>query len=307
MKITIIGAGSVGATTAKLIADKKLCKELILIDVSSDIPRGKALDILQSCPIEYSDVKVVGTNDYNFTDNSNIIIITAGATRKPGMDRANLQDINKEIVKSCIELSVKLSPNAIIIVVTNPIDVMTYVAYKVSGFPRHKIIGMAGILDTARFKTFIARELNVSVEDVSCLVVGGHGDNMVPLPKHSAVAGIPITNLLPKSQIDQIIERTKNAGIEIINNLKTGSAYYAPASGVTQIVDAIANDRNRIIPCSVYLEDEFGLSDVCCGVPVKIGKNGVEKIIEIKFSDDEQTDFNRSVEEVKNNIAKLNI
>ncbi len=307
MKITVIGAGNVGATTTKLIADKKLCNELVLIDILEGIPQGKALDILESCPVELSDVKVLGTNNYEDTANSDIIVMTAGIARKPGMSRDDLQNTNANIVKSCIESAAKVSPNAIIVVVSNPLDVMTYVAYKASGFPKNRVMGMAGALDSARFRTFIAEELKVSVEDVTCFVLGGHGDSMVPLTRYSTVAGIPLTELLPKEKLDKIVERTKNGGIEIVNYLKTGSAYYAPASSAVQMVESIVKDRKRIIPSAAYLDGEYGLKDVYCGVPVKIGKTGIEEIIQIKLSTEEQEALNRSAQDVKNNIAKLNI
>jgi malate dehydrogenase len=307
MKITVIGAGNVGATTTKLIADKKLCNELVLIDILEGIPQGKALDILESCPVELSDVRVTGTNDYDDTANSDIIVMTAGIARKPGMSRDDLQNTNASIVKSCVANSVKKSPNAIIVVVSNPLDVMTYVAYKASGFPKNRVVGMAGALDSSRFRTFIAEELKVSVEDVTCFVLGGHGDSMVPLTKYSTVAGIPLAELLSKEKLDKIVERTKNGGIEIVNYLKTGSAYYAPASSAVQMVESIVKDRKRIIPSAAYLEGEYGLHDVYCGVPVKLGKNGIEEIIQIKLSDEEQSALNRSAQDVKNNIAKLNI
>lgn len=307
MKITVIGAGNVGATTTKLIADKKLCNELVLIDILEGIPQGKALDILESCPVELSDVKVLGTNNYEDTANSDIIVMTAGIARKPGMSRDDLQNTNANIVKSCIENAAKVSPNAIIVVVSNPLDVMTYVAYKASGFPKNRVMGMAGALDSARFRTFIAQELKVSVEDVTCFVLGGHGDSMVPLTRYSTVAGIPLIELLPKERLDKIVERTKNGGIEIVNYLKTGSAYYAPASSAVQMVESIVKDRKRIIPSAAYLDGEYGLKDVYCGVPVKIGKTGIEEIIRIKLSTEEQEALNRSAQDVKNNIAKLNI
>ena len=307
MKITIIGAGHVGATVAKLIVDKKLCDRVVLLDILEGIPQGKVLDISESCPIEYSDVKIVGTNDYDLTVNSDIIVITAGFSRKPGITRDDLLNINAEIVKSCTESATRKSPKAIIIVVTNPLDVMAYVAYEISGFPKYRVMGMAGAVDSARFKTFVASELNVSVEDITCLVIGGHGDSMLPLPKYSTVTGIPITELIPKNKLDKIIERVKNAGMEIVNNLKTGSSYYTPAASTVQMVEAITKDRKRIIPCSVYLDGEFGLDDVFCGVPVKIGRNGIEEIIKIKLTDEEYAALKRSVEKIKSNINKLNI
>ena len=307
MKITIIGAGNVGSTTAKLIADKKLCDELVLLDILEDIPQGKALDILESCSLEYSDVKVIGTNNYEVTSNSDIIIITAGVARKPGMNRDDLQSMNAEIVKNCTESSVKKSPNAIIIVVSNPLDVMTYLAYKTSGFLKQRVIGMAGVLDSARLKTFLAKELDVSVEDINCIVLGGHGDYMVPLTKHSSIAGISIAELISNDKLDKIIEKTRNGGIEIVNKLKTGGAYHAPASSVTQMIETIVKDRKRILPCSAYLDGEYGLHDIFCGVPVKLSRNGIEKIIQIKLTSDEQLAFDQSAEKIKNNIAKLNL
>jgi malate dehydrogenase len=307
MKITVIGAGNVGATTAKLLVDKKLCNVLVLIDVLEGIPQGKALDMLESAPVESSDTKVIGTNNYDDTADSDIIVMTAGLARKPGMSRDDLQATNAEIVKSCIQNASKKSPNAVIIVVSNPLDVMAYVAFKASGFPKNRVLGMAGALDSARFRCFIAEELNVSVEDVTCFVLGGHGDSMVPLVRYSTVAGIPLTELLPKDKLDEIVKRTRNGGIEIVNYLKTGSAYYAPASGAVQMVEAIVKDKKRIIPSAAFLEGEYGLKDVYCGVPVKIGKNGIEQIIEIKLTDDEQAALNKSADDVKTNIAKLKI
>jgi malate dehydrogenase len=307
VKITVIGAGNVGATTAKLLVDKKLCNELVLIDILEGIPQGKALDMYESAPVESSDVRVIGTNNYDDTSNSDIIVMTAGLARKPGMSRDDLQATNADIVKSCIENASKKSSKAIIIVVSNPLDVMTFVAFKTSGFAKNRVVGMAGALDSARFRCFIANELKVSVEDVTCFVLGGHGDSMVPLVRYSTVAGIPLAELLPKEKLDAIVKRTRDGGIEIVNFLKTGSAYYAPASGAVQMVEAIVKDKKRIIPCSTYLEGEYGLKDVFCGVPVKLGKNGIEQIIQIKLSDDEQAALNKSADDVKSNIAKLKI
>jgi malate dehydrogenase len=307
MKITVIGAGNVGATIAKLLVDKKLCNELILIDILEGVPQGKALDMYESAPVELSDVRVLGTNNYDDTSNSDIIVMTAGLARKPGMSRDDLQATNADIVKSCIEKAAKQSPKSIIIVVSNPLDVMTYVAFKASGFPKNRVFGMAGALDSARFRCFVADALKVSVEDVTCFVLGGHGDSMVPLVRFSTVAGIPLTELLPAEKLDEIVKRTRNGGIEIVNYLKTGSAYYAPASGAVQMVESIVKDRKRIIPCAAFLENEYGLSDVFCGVPVKLGKDGIEQIIQIKLMDDEQAALNKSANDVKSNIAKLKI
>jgi malate dehydrogenase len=307
MKITVIGAGNVGATTAKLLVDKKLCNELVLIDILEGTPQGKALDMYESAPVELSDVRILGTNNYNDTSNSDIIIMTAGLARKPGMSRDDLQAANADIVKSCVENVSKKSPNSIIIVVSNPLDVMTYLTFKVSGFNKKRVLGMAGALDSARFRCFISDELKVSVEDVTCFVLGGHGDSMVPLVRFSTVAGIPLTELLPKEKLDSIVKRTRDGGIEIVNYLKTGSAYYAPASGAVQMVESIVKDKKRIIPCSAYLDGEYGLKDVFCGVPIKIGKNGIEEIIQIKLSEEEQAALNKSANDVKANIAKLKL
>lgn len=307
MKISIIGAGNVGATAAQIIVDKSLANEVVLIDVVEGIPQGKALDIQQSAAIQYSDTKIIGTNTYESSSNSDIIVITAGIPRKPGMSRDDLVSTNANIVKAATEQAMKFSPNAIIIVVSNPLDVMTYVAFVTSHLPRHKVLGMSGVLDTARFKTFICAELNVSIENVSTLVLGGHGDSMVPLEKHTTIAGIPISELLPKNRIDAIIERTRNGGAEIVKYLKTGSAYYAPAASVVQMIDAIVNNRNRIMACCVYLTGEYGYNNICLGVPVKIGSRGIEEIELIKLNDEEAASFEKSAHDVKEQIAKLKL
>jgi malate dehydrogenase len=307
MKITVIGAGNVGASTAQRLVDKELANEVVLVDVIEGLPQGKGLDMYEATPVEGSDVKVVGSNSYADTANSEIIIITAGIARKPGMTREQLQDTNAGIVKSVTEQAVALSPKAILLVVSNPLDVMTYVALKVSGFERHRVIGMAGVLDSARFRTFIAMELKVSIEDVNAFVLGGHGDSMVPLPRYSTVAGIPITELLPKEAVDRLVKRTRDGGIEIVNYLKTGSAYYAPSSAVVQMAEAIVKDKKRILPCAVYLQGEYGIRDTVVGVPVKLGKNGMEQIIQIKLNDDEQAALNKSAAGVKENMGKLKL
>ena len=307
MKITVIGAGNVGATTAQRLVDKELANEVVLVDVIEGLPQGKGLDMYEATPVEGADVKVVGSNSYAETANSDIVIITAGIARKPGMTREQLQDTNAEIVKDVTEKAVAASPKAILLVVSNPLDVMTYVAMKVSGFERHRVIGMAGILDTARFRTFIAMELNVSVEDVSAFVLGGHGDSMVPPPRYSSVAGIPITELMPKETIDRLVKRTRDGGIEIVNYLKTGSAYYAPASAAVQMAEAIVKDKKRVLPCAVWLQGEYGIRDTVVGVPIKLGKNGVEEIIQIKLNDEEQAALNKSAAGVKENIGKLKL
>jgi malate dehydrogenase len=307
MKITVIGAGNVGATTAQRLVDKHLANEVVLVDVLEGVPHGKALDIYEATPVEKSDVKVVGTNGYDETADSDLIIITAGIPRKPGMSRDDLMNTNSTIVKNCTEAAAAKSPRSIIIVVSNPLDVMTYVAYKVSGFERHRVMGMAGVLDAARFRVFIAMELNVSVEDVNAFVLGGHGDSMVPLPRYSTVAGIPITELMDKATIDRLVKRTRDGGIEIVNYLKTGSAYYAPSSSAVLMAEAIVKDKKRILPCAAYLQGEYGLRDTYVGVPVKLGRKGIEEIIQIKLNAEEQAALNKSAEDVKGSIAKLKI
>ncbi len=307
MKITVIGAGNVGAAVAQRLADKELANEVVLVDIIEGMPQGKGLDMYESGPVEGSDSRVIGTNSYDATANSDIIVITAGIARKPGMSRDDLQATNAGIVKAVTEQAAPKSPNAILIVVSNPLDVMTYVVMKVSGFDRHRVMGMAGVLDTARFRTFISMELNVSVEDVSAFVLGGHGDSMVPLPRYSTVAGIPLPELMDQATIDRLVKRTRDGGIEIVNFLKTGSAYYAPSAGAVQMVEAVVKDKKRILPCAVYLTGEYGINDVVVGVPIKIGKKGVEEIIQIKLTPEEQAALNKSASDVKANIAKLNI
>ncbi len=307
MKITVIGAGNVGATTAQRLVDKQLANEVALVDVIEGIPQGKALDMYEAAPVEKTDTRVIGTNGYDETANSDIVIITAGIARKPGMSRDDLMNTNSAIVKSCTEAAIAKSPRSIIIVVSNPLDVMTYVAWKVSGFERHRVVGMAGVLDAARFRTFIAMELNVSVEDVTAFVLGGHGDSMVPLPRYSTVAGIPITELLSQATLDRLVKRTRDGGIEIVNHLKTGSAYYAPSASAVLMAESIIKDKKRILPCAAYLQGEYGLKDTFVGVPVKLGKKGIEEIIQIKLNPDEQAALNKSAEDVKQSIAKLKL
>lgn len=307
MKITVIGAGNVGAAVAQRLADKELANEVVLVDIIEGMPQGKGLDMYESGPVEGFDSRVIGTNSYDATANSDIIVITAGIARKPGMSRDDLQATNAGIVKAVTEQAAPKSPNSILIVVSNPLDVMTYVAIKVSGFDRHRVMGMAGVLDTARFRTFISMELNVSVEDVSAFVLGGHGDSMVPLPRYSTVAGIPLPELMDQATIDRLVKRTRDGGIEIVNFLKTGSAYYAPSAGAVQMVEAVVKDKKRILPCAVYLTGEYGINDVVVGVPIKIGKKGMEEIIQIKLTPEEQAALNKSASDVKANIAKLNI
>jgi len=305
MKITVIGAGNVGATTAQRIADKELAEQVVLVDVVEGVPQGKGLDMWEAAPVEGTDTMMIGTNGYDETAGSDIVVITAGLARKPGMSRDDLLMKNAEIVGSCAEQAVAKSPNAIFILVSNPLDVMTYVTMKKTGLKRERVIGMAGVLDFARFRSFIAMELNVSVEDVTAFVLGGHGDSMVPLPRFSTVAGIPLPELIPAARLEEIVTRTRNGGIEIVNFLKTGSAYYAPSSSAVQMVESIVKNKRRILPCAVWLDGEYGLKNTVAGVPVKLGRNGVEQIIEIKLMPDEAAALKRSADDVSENIAKL--
>ncbi len=306
-KITVVGAGNVGATAAQRIAEKHLAENVVLLDVIEGIPQGKGLDMWESAPVEDFDSAVIGTNDYKDTEGSDIVVITAGLARKPGMTRDDLLMKNAEIVGSVTEQVVTGSPNSVIVVVSNPLDVMTWVAMKKSSFPKNRVVGMAGILDSARFRLFIAKELNVSVKDVQALVLGGHGDSMVPLVRYSTVSGIPISELIPEERIAQLVDRARNGGIEIVNYLKTGSAYYAPSSSAVEMVDAIVKNRQRILPCAAYLEGEYGLDGMYVGVPVQLGSNGIEKIIELKLTDQELAELHRSANDVKANIQKLNM
>ena len=306
MKITVIGAGNVGATAAQRITDKGLANEVILGDVVDGLAQGKALDIYESSPIERSDTRIIGTTSYGPTANSNIVLITAGIARKPGMSRDDLQNTNASIVKLCTEQIISYSPNAIILIVSNPLDVMTYVALKVSNLPRHRVIGMAGVLDSARFRSFIALEYRVSLEDVTAFVLGGHGDSMVPLPRYSTIGGIPLPDLMDKATIDRLVKRTKEGGIEIVNHLKTGSAYYAPSASAVQMIESIVKDRKRILSGAVFLQGEYGIQDTVVGVPIKLGKNGVEEIVQIKLTPEEKAQLSNSAADVKSNIAKLN-
>jgi len=297
-KITVVGSGNVGATLAHRLADKQL-GDIVLIDILEGIPQGKGLDLLQSGPIEGYDVRIKGTNDYADTANSDLVVITAGFPRKPGMSRDDLLKANFDVVKATTAQVVKHSPESILIVVTNPLDAMAQTAYRVSGFSKNRVIGMAGVLDTARYRTFLAEALNVSVQDVQGLVLGGHGDTMVPVPSYTTVAGIPIADLMPKEQLDKIIARTAKGGGEIVNLLKTGSAYYAPSAAVAQMVDAIFNDRKKVLPCAAYLEGEYGINGLFVGVPVKLGARGIEQIIEIKLTAEEKAALQKSAAAVK--------
>jgi len=305
-KVTVVGAGNVGANCALRIADKELA-DVVLVDVIEGVPQGKALDLLQSGPVQGYDVSVTGSNDYAPTANSDLVIITAGFPRKPGMSRDDLLKANYDVVKAVVEQIVKHSPNCIIIVVTNPLDAMAQAALKVSGFPKNRVLGMAGVLDSARMSTFVAMECEVSVENVHSFVLGGHGDDMVPLPRYSTVAGIPLPDLLPKERIDAIVERTRKGGAEIVNLLKTGSAYYAPSAAVVEMVEAILKDKKKILPCAAYLEGEYGINGLYVGVPVKLGARGVEKIIEIKLTAEEKAALDKSAASVRELVGILGV
>jgi malate dehydrogenase len=305
-KITVVGAGFVGATAAHWAAAKEL-GDVCVIDIVDGLPQGKALDLLQASPVEGFDANVVGTNDYADTANSDIVIITAGLPRKPGMSRDDLLAKNTAIVKTVTEQICKHSPNAFLIVVSNPLDAMVYVAHKVSGFPTNRVMGMAGVLDAARFRAFIAMELNVSVEDVTAFVLGGHGDSMVPLARFSAVAGIPLPELLPAERIEALVDRTRKGGGEIVNLLKTGSAFFAPSASAVQMAESILKDKKRILPCAAYCDKEYGVGGYFVGVPVKLGADGVEQVIEIKLLPEEKAAFDKSTQEVRNLVKHLQL
>ena len=305
-KITVVGAGNVGATAAHWLAAKEL-GDVVLVDIVEGVPQGKALDLAEAAPVEGYDVRLIGTNGYDETANSDVVIITAGLARKPGMSRDDLVRTNAEIVKQVSRQIKQHCPNAIVLVVSNPLDVMCWVAKQVTGFPRERVIGMAGVLDTARFRAFLAEALDVSVEDIQAMVLGGHGDTMVPLISYTAVAGIPVTHFLSKPTLDKIVERTRNGGAEIVGFLKTGSAYYAPSAAVVQMADAIVHDKKRLLPCAAWLQGEYGLSGMYCGVPCKLGRNGLEKILEVKLSPDEHAALKKSAEAVKEMMAAVSL
>jgi malate dehydrogenase len=303
-KVTVIGAGNVGANTAQKIAGKELA-DVVLVDVVEGVPQGKALDMLESAPVEGYDVRLVGTNGYEETSDSEIVVITAGFPRKPGMSRDDLLLANYEVVKSATEQAVKHSPDAILILVTNPLDAMCWTALKVSGFPRERVMGMAGVLDTARFRTFIAEELNVSFENVTAMVLGGHGDTMVPLVRFTNVSGIPISELASPDTIERLIQRTRDGGAEIVKYLKSGSAYYAPAASTVEMVESILKDKKKVLPCAVHLQGEYGIQGLFVGVPVKLGRKGVEKIYEIKLEQSEAVALRKSADAVQELVAVL--
>jgi len=303
-KVTVVGAGNVGASCAVRLAGKELA-DVVLVDIVEGVPQGKGLDMLEACPVEGTDVRVAGANNYEPTAGSDIVVITAGFPRKPGMSRDDLLLANYEIVKAATEQAVKYSPGAILILVTNPLDAMCQVAYKVSGFSKNRVIGMAGILDTARFRTFIAEALDVSVENVVAFVLGGHGDTMVPLVRYTSVAGIPLADLLDQATIDRLVDRARNGGAEIVKYLKTGSAYYAPSAAVVEMVESILKDKKKVLPCAAYLEGEYGQNGIFLGVPVKLGERGIEKIYEIKLTDQERAELARSAAAVHELVEVL--
>jgi len=305
-KVTIVGAGQTGATTAHWLAQAEVA-DLVLVDVVEGLAQGKALDLLQSLPVIGSDVRVEGSTDYAATAASDIVVITAGLPRKPGMSREDLLAANAEIVRTAVERSIEVSPDAILVMLTNPLDAMSYLAMKVSGLPKERVIGQAGILDSARMRAFVAEELGVSVRNVHCYVLGGHGDEMVPLTRHSNVAGVPLRDVLPKDRLEAIVERTRKGGGEIVSLLKMGSAFYAPGAALAQMVDAVLRDRHLVVPASAYLEGEYGLSGIFFGVPVRLGRSGTEDVIEYDLDDEERAALRRSAERVRETIEALKI
>lgn len=305
-KVSVIGAGNVGASLAQMIVQSGIA-DVVLFDIADGIPEGKALDISEACPLWGSSSSIVGTNDYAHTTDSDVVIVTAGFPRKPGMSRDDLLNANAKVVSEVTEKTSKVSPNAIIIVVTNPMDVMAQVSLKVSGFEQGRVMGMGGILDSARFRTFVAWELNVSPEDVEALVLGGHGDLMVPMPRFTTVKGVSITELMSEERINALVERTRHGGAEIVALLKTGSAYYAPAAATYQMVKAVLFDEKRMLPCAAYLNGEYGANGIYTGVPVMLGSGGVEKIVELNLNEQEKADFEKSVSAVKTLVEKLNL
>ena len=306
-KITVVGAGNVGATTAQRLAEKELARQVVMVDVIEGVPQGKGLDQWESAPIELFDSRVIGTNGYAETAGSDIVVITAGIARKPGMSRDDLLNTNAGIVKAVAEEVKKTSPHAIIIMVSNPLDVMAYVALKVTGFPRERVLGMAGVLDTARYRSFLAEAMDVSVRDIQAMVLGGHGDTMVPLISYTTVSGIPVTQLLEKSKLDAIVDRTRNGGAEIVKYLKTGSAYYAPSAAAVQMCEAIVLDQKRILPCAAWLQGEYGMNDLFLGVPCKLGRKGLEGILQVQLTADERAALDKSAEAVREPMAAVKL
>jgi malate dehydrogenase len=306
-KITVVGAGNVGATTAQRVAEKELAGQVVLVDILEGVPQGKGLDQWQAAPIEGFDSRVIGTNGYEATAGSEIVIITAGIARKPGMSRDDLMNTNAGIVKTVSQEVARTSPGAIVIVVSNPLDVMCHVAKKVTGFPRERVLGMAGVLDTARYRAFLAEAMDVSVRDIQAMVLGGHGDTMVPLVSYTTVSGIPVTQLIDRAKLDEIVDRTRKGGAEIVSLLKTGSAYYAPSAAAVQMAEAIVLDQKRILPCSVWLDGEYGHSGLFLGAPCKLGRNGLEQVLEVELTDDERAALGRSADAVREPMAALAI
>lgn len=304
-RITVVGAGHVGATTAQRIAEKELARHVVMVDVAEGIPQGKGLDQWQSAPVEGFDSHVVGSNGYEESRGSDIVVITAGIARKPGMSRDDLLNTNAKIVRSVSEQVRDTSPDAIIIVVSNPLDVMCYVAKEASGFPRERVLGMAGVLDTARYRAFLAEAMDVSVRDIQAMVLGGHGDTMVPLISYTSVSGIPVTQLMDRSTLDAIVDRTRNGGAEIVKHLKTGSAFYAPSSGAVQMVEAIVKDQRRILPCAAWLEGEYGMSGLYLGVPCKLGRQGLIEVIEVELSAEERASLEKSADAVREPMSAV--
>jgi len=298
-KITVVGAGNVGATTAQRLAEKELARRVVMVDVVEGVPQGKGLDQWESAPIECFDARVIGTNDYAASAGSDIVVVTAGIARKPGMSRDDLLNTNAGIVKQVSEQIRGTSPNAIVIMVSNPLDVMAYVALKVTGFPRHRVIGMAGVLDTARYRAFLAEALDVSVRDIQAMVLGGHGDTMVPLISYTTVSGIPVTQLLDRAKLDAIVDRTRTGGAEIVKYLKTGSAYYAPSAAAVQMCEAIVLDQKRVLPCAAWLDGEYGMSGLFLGVPCKLGRRGIEQILQVELTGDERAALAKSADAVR--------
>ncbi len=305
-KVSIIGAGMTGSTTAHWLAEREIA-DIVLVDIVEGMPQGKALDLTEAMPVIGKDVKIIGTNDYEPTKDSDVIVITAGLPRKPGMSRDDLLAANADIVRKAAENTIKLSPNAIYIVLTNPLDVMTYLTWKVTGISSKRVFGQAGVLDSARMRAFVAMELGVSVQNINCYVLGGHGDSMVPLTRHSNVAGVPLNKILPKEKLDAIVQRTRKGGGEIVSLLKKGSAYYAPAAGIAQMVEAVLKNKQLIVPAAVYMNGEYGLEGIYFGAPAQLGRNGVEKVIEYELNEDELAALKESAKGIRANIAKLNL